>query len=237
MPNGARVNIAIVSDDLRCTLDIRASLDSSEFHCEFYSSVPVFTKQLVHDGADLVILDWTFREVSGLDLLSWIRCHENGLLPVLVLAKENSEAEMARALQFHAVDYLVKPLRYGELRTRVRVAQQRSTSRATHATCIQVGEFFFDFQEPAVYRNQSRIMLVGKEYAVAGYLFRNCGKTVSRTSMARLLWGRDPDAMSRTLDSHVSRVRKKLGLYPHNGVQLTSVYGIGYRLELLCSRP
>jgi two-component system OmpR family response regulator len=98
---------------------------------------------------------------------------------------------------------------------------------------IAVGPYILDTVSRSISFNGESIELTTKEFDVAAYLFANVGRVVSRDILAKLAWGRELESTSRTVDTHIYRLRRKLSLRPENGVYLTAVYTHGYRLEQL----
>ncbi|MGB8435310.1 MAG: response regulator transcription factor, partial [Burkholderiales bacterium] len=98
---------------------------------------------------------------------------------------------------------------------------------------FQVGEFEIDPNRRLVVRNGESIELTQKDFDLATFLFRNVGNLVSRGHILETVWGRSPELNTRTVDTHVSRLRTKLGLLPENGWRLSAIYQHGYRLEQL----
>ena len=100
-----------------------------------------------------------------------------------------------------------------------------------------MGEFDVDVDRRVVTRHGAEMDLTQKDFDLAVFLFRNVGNLVSRGHILESVWGRTSDLNTRTVDTHVSRLRSKLGLVPENGWKLTAVYQHGYRLEQVAVEP
>ena len=135
------------------------------------------------------------------------------------------------ALEKGADDYMVKPVRRGETLARIAALARRATPNGNQDQFITIGDYQIDCSRRTITSSETIIELTQKEYDLALFLFRNVGRLLSRGHILENVWGRRPDLNTRTVDTHVSRVRGKLRLTPDNGWRLTAVYQHGYRLE------
>jgi DNA-binding response OmpR family regulator len=152
-------------------------------------------------------------------------------VPVLFTTARDAEADIVQALKAGADDYLVKPLRKQELLARVEALGRRARPKPRAAEHLKVAEFDVDVDRRVVTRHGAEMDLTQKDFDLAVFLFRNVGNLVSRGHILESVWGRTSDLNTRTVDTHVSRLRSKLGLVPENGWKLSAVYQHGYRLE------
>ena len=136
-------------------------------------------------------------------------------------------------MRLGAFDYLVKPLRRSEVATRIRLLVARVDPSRLAVPTLDFGPFAFDVRGARLRRDGEAIVLTQKEFDLALLFFSNLGRPLSRATILEAVWPQDTDLSSRTMDTHVSRVRNKLGLRPENGFRLTPVYSYGYRLEQL----
>jgi DNA-binding response OmpR family regulator len=171
--------------------------------------------------------------VNGDAVLVWVRANVRDNLPVLFTTARDTEQDIVRALKEGADDYLVKPLRKHELLARVEALGRRSKPQPRLTDALRVGDFEIDLGKRTVLRAGRPVDLTQKDFDLAVFLFRNVGNLVSRGHILESVWGRSPDLNTRTVDTHVSRLRSKLGLVPEHGWRLTAVYQHGYRLEAI----
>ena len=151
--------------------------------------------------------------------------------PIIFVTVRDAEADIVRALDAGADDYLVKPVREFELLARINAVARR-LSRGTAGVNDEVfGTYQFDSRYKQAYRNKKAVDMTTKEFQLAIFLFKNAGKLLTRELIANAVWGRPLSELSRTIDTHISRIRKKLDLSPHNGYRLLPIYNAGYRLE------
>jgi len=184
---------------------------------------------------DLLLLDWHAPQVSGREVLAWVRAHLDARVPVMFLTGLDSERDIVATLAAGADDYMVKPIRPQELAARIEALLRRAYPdlRQSRDGSMVWGCFAFHLATRASTCHGQKVALTPKEFDLALLLFRNAGRVVPREHMVVAVWGRDIPPMSRTIDTHISRVRNKLGLWPDNGVRIVPLYTHGYRLELL----
>ncbi len=172
--------------------------------------------------AQLVVLDLMLPGVFGLDLLKRLRAHSD--VPVLILSARNDSATRVRGLQLGADDYLVKPFWPEELVERVRARLRRPQLQRSSA--VEVGTVRIDEAARTVTVGDRPVALTATELGILVALARKVGRPVTRQVLVdELDAGRE--GAERTLDVHVSRLRKKLG---DEGVRIVTVFGIGYKL-------
>jgi DNA-binding winged helix-turn-helix (wHTH) protein len=133
------------------------------------------------------------------------------------------------------LDIEFKPLRRHAVAARVRLLMQRTYPDHQAQQWQQFGEFRFESPAGVVHHDGHAIVLTQKEFALAILLLSNLGRPLSRLYLQESIWGPEPEdeLPTRTIDTHISRVRNKLGLKPANGFRLSTVYGYGYQLERL----
>jgi DNA-binding response OmpR family regulator len=184
---------------------------------------------------DLVILDWLLPRMSGFEVLYWIRRTLGTSPAVLFVTSKALDDDIVLAMDAGADDYIVKPFRVAELASRVNSLLIRSTRDTDRAAVIGAGDYLLNLRERTVQLRGQPIKLTPKEFDLAELFFSNIGKLLSRKVVCISTWGRELDPASRTLDTHIYRLRQKLELGPQNGLRLSSVYTHGYRLEAVLS--
>jgi DNA-binding response OmpR family regulator len=177
------------------------------------------------------MLDWELPDVSGIQVLRWVRQHNDKLTPVLFITARPFEEDIVKALEEGADDYMVKPVRRTELLARANALWRRTRAGAPAVEVLEFPPYRIDTLERSIAFDGEPVELTQKEFELAVFLFRNAGRLLSRGHIFEAVWGRSATLSSRTTDTHLSRVRSKLKLQPEHGYRLVSVYNYGYRLE------
>lgn len=223
-------HIALLDDDPIHLEIAAAALEQAGHQYSCYSASKELLSALGTEQFDLLILDWMLPEISGLGVLVRVREQMKIRVPVLFLTGRDSERDIVQALESGADDYLAKPLRPRELIARTQALLRRARGRKEVSHVLEIGPFRLDKQIHVIYREGQPITMTEKEFDLSRYLLRNLGAALSRAEIQEAVWGRDASIPSRTLDTHISRVRTKLHLQPEGGFMLAPIYSYGYRL-------
>lgn len=223
------MRIAVLEDDVDQAEGMRLLMERAGHSVHVFTRGRVMLSKLGHESYDLLVIDWEIPDISGIEVLKTARAQLASRTPVLFITHRDSEYDIVQALEAGADDFLVKPAREREFLARVQALGRRAGGAATQE--ILVPPYRIDLTHSVVFRDQAPVELTRREYDVALFFFRNLGKVVSRAHILESVWGRGGDVSTRTVDTHVSRLRSVLGLSSASGVRLTPVYGYGYRLE------
>lgn len=225
------MNIASVEDDPSQAELIQQILIDAGHECDSFSGGKAFLRAMRERAYDLLVMDWQLPDISGYEVVAHVRQQSGQYPPILFLTSRSLEEDIVTGLAGGADDYMIKPVRRGELVARVTALLRRSYPAAPVNDDIMVGGYRIDPVARTVSLKGEEIDIAPREFDLALYLFRNMDRLLPRDVVEQAVWGRSLGAGSRTLDTHLSRVRIKLGLRPENGVRLSSVYSYGYRFE------
>ena len=180
-------------------------------------------------GADMLILDLGLPDMDGLDVARWVR--RQGLsTPVLVLTARADEVDLVVGLDAGADDYVTKPFRLAELLARVRALLRRSGESAEEGD-VSAQDVRLDLAAHRAFQGETELHLTAKEYHLLRVLVRDAGSVVARETLMREVWETDPQGSTKTLDMHVSWLRRKLGDDANAPRYITTVRGTGFRFE------
>ncbi|MFA8356928.1 response regulator transcription factor [Burkholderia ubonensis] len=225
--------IYLIEDDEDQARCYQAMLERAMWSVQVVPDGTRALREIQRAAPDVIVLDLRLPDIDGLKVIAWVREHY-AALPVLVLTNAILESDLVEALEAGADDYLVKPPRERELVARIKALRRRTIEIRDSSTSIKFGVYRIETEERAIYRENERVSLSPKEYEIVELLVRNIGQVVSRETMISRVWGRAvEDESSRTLDTHIYRIRHKLDLSRCNGALLRSVYTHGYRLDEL----
>jgi DNA-binding response OmpR family regulator len=191
-------------------------------------------RHLENAVVDLLILDWQVPGLSGFDVLIWTRERIGPHLPILFLTNRVRDDEILSAINAGADDYMLKPVNRCELAARIKALLRRAyPNRDVHSSMIEIAGYRIDMKCRSACLNGEPIKLTPREFEIVALLFRNVDRVMPRDTLIRSIWGRDMGGVSRSLDTHIYRIRAKLAIHPGNGVRLRTIYTHGYRLELV----
>ena len=224
------MHIGIAEDDPDQQALMRLLMQSAGHSVAIFGSVAESIKALKKERFEMLVVDWMLPDGTGVELLHWARGNLGWELPILVLTARDDEDTVVTELQAVADDYVVKPPKPLELAARVAALGRRVRSGGV-LPLLRLGAFEIDIQRQRLLLDGEPVVLTQKEFDLSAYLFQNPGKLLSRDHLLNKIWGIHADVDTRTVDTHISRLRKKLGLNGSRGWKLVPVYGVGYRFE------
>ena len=224
-------SFAIVEDDPDQRDRLTAILTEKGERCTAFADGLAFLKGLHRDTFDLACFDWNMPGIAGIDLVARVRAGAQAPgLPIIMVTSRDAADDIVAGLAAGADDYVPKPVVGGILRARV-AALLRRTAPVPDQNLEVFGDVTLDSARYVVVSHGQDCLLTAKEFTLAQLLFRNLHRPLSRTYLMEEVWGRGANISSRTLDTHIYRLKTKLGLTPDRGFHLGPVYGYGYRLE------
>ncbi|HEY4073013.1 MAG TPA: response regulator transcription factor [Herbaspirillum sp.] len=244
------MNIAALEDDPIEANLIQQILVNAGHTCTLFETGNTLIETLRTRHFDLLVLDWNLPDMTGYDVVNWVRSNLSSQVLVLFLSNRALEENIVLGLMAGGDDYMLKPVRRAELLARIHALSRRLAPPAGLATVsavmamaaasppaenpvLELGAYRFNkILRTALFQGKP-VELKPKEFDIAFVLFQNAGGIVSRDKLIEMVWGRELMMTSRTLDTHMSNVRSKLALRPENGIKLTTIYTLGYRLDLL----
>jgi DNA-binding response OmpR family regulator len=229
------MRIAVLDNDSNQTELVCQVLSTAGHGCQRFSSSRDLMAQVRRDSFDMLIIHWQLPDNSATDVVQWVRDRFSPTFPIMFISGRSNEDDIVAGLAAGADDYMIKPIRRGELVARVQVLLRRAYPTQTAVEQIQFGSYVFQSRTGRVTMKGKPIEVTQKEFDLALLFFRNLGRPLSRAYILEAVWARDVQIPSRTMDTHVSRVRSKLQLRPEHGFRLAPVYSYGYRLEQMTS--
>jgi DNA-binding response OmpR family regulator len=222
--------ILIVEDEHELAALIRRQVESEGHQAMVAHDGPTALRLAAQAQPDLVILDWMLPGLDGLTVCRRLR--ERSIVPILMLTARAEEADRVLGLEVGADDYLTKPFSLRELLARVRailrrVELLRQADRAGEEP-VNLGRLAIDPLARRVEVDGVPIELTVKEYELLLILGRHPGRSFSRAYLLDRVWGDDYEGGDRTVDTHIVRLRRKLG---DVGEWIATIWGVGYRLE------
>lgn len=221
------MNIILLEDDQAQADMVSSWLREADHKCEHSVTGEEFLARLGRADFDLLVLDWELPDTTGVEVLKIVRSTVNWHVPILFVTQRDAEQDIVEALSCGADDYMVKRASKAEFLARITALSRRLGGAELEA---EFGKYRFNLENKTVTMEDEEIRLTAREFEVAHYLFQRSGRLVSREQLLRDVW-RVTGVNTRTVDVHVSRVRKRLAISPENGFRIKTVYQHGYRLE------
>ena len=221
------MKILIIEDERPINNLIRSTLTADGYSCDCAFDGKEGADLIEQRQYDLILLDLMLPEISGYDLLEYIRSLGNiraAQIPVIIISAMGQVQDRIRGLHLGADDYLCKPFQIGELAARVEAVLRRSGHSNEK---IQIGDVLISPASRQVWKAGTPVELTVKEFDLLAELARHKNVVLSREKLYETVWQEEYTGETRTLDSHIQKLRKKLGW---NG-QIKTVFRFGYRLE------
>ncbi len=225
------MKIALLDDDPVLLDIVDGLLQRAGYQCSCFTSGRQLIRSLHDDRFDLFILDWNVPDLSGLSVLEWIRNRIGNSPPALLLTSRVADEDVITGLNAGADDFITKPFQAPVFLARVKAMARRAQAASPQSSTERYGAYEFDLKNHQIRRNAELQESTPREFQIALLLFRNANIAVSRTYILETIWGFSPVSGTRTLDIHISKIRRKLKLNIENGYIISPIYGHGYRLE------
>ncbi|HPB17745.1 MAG TPA: response regulator transcription factor [Clostridia bacterium] len=209
---------------------------------EEYSKKEGYETVVVYDGLqamekirsnsfDIVLLDVMMPKMDGFEVVREIRKASD--IPVIMITARGEDFERIMGLDIGADDYIVKPFSPQEVMARVRAVLRRLSKETIKQkkSLLQIDNLIIDIDDYIVTINSNKVMLTKKELELLWTLASSSGKVFTRDNLLNILWGYDYYGDTRTVDTHVKRLRAKLNEYPHDKWDVITIWAVGYKFE------
>lgn len=222
--------ILIVEDDPGIQLSLKDEFESEGYQVLAANDGENGLKMIREKNPDLVILDIMLPGIDGYEVCKRLRGEGNNT-PVIMLTVKDKEIDKVLGLEFGADDYVTKPFSLRELLARVKSIFRRIEFHPAELQAYSIGETEFDFRKYEAIKRGQKIEYTPLEFQMLNLLIKQKGEVITRDEFLDLIWGEDNLVVtSRTIDSHIANIRKKLEDDPSNPRFITSIRGVGYKL-------
>jgi len=223
------MNILLVDDDTELTALLTRYLERELFHITAVHSAEEGLAEALSGRFQAVILDVMLPGGSGIDILGQIRARSD--IPVLMLTAKGDEMDRIEGLETGADDYIPKPCNPRELSARLRSILRRGRSADVTSALLEIDDVAIDFEKHIVHRSGEELDLTVTEFNILGVLAREAGKVVDKNRLAEQSMQRSLTLFDRSLDMHLSNLRKKLGNAPDGTPRIKTIRGVGYMYQ------
>lgn len=227
----APTRILIVDDEPSITEFVSYAMQKEGYQTEVASNGEEALEKIENAHFDLFILDIMLPGIDGYELCRRIRAKMN--TPILFLSAKDSELNKVVGLELGADDYLAKPFGVRELlaRTRALLRRSQANEEAAHSSEISAGGITLDEDAHTAQGDKGPIDLTPREFKLLACLMRNAGKVVSREDLLRDAWGWEYITETKTVDTHIKRLRDKIEAAGYDPKLVETVRGYGYRFQ------
>lgn len=222
------MQVLVVDDDRPLCELLKKTLENSGMEVTLAHDGDDGASRSISSSFDVVVLDVMMPVLDGFGALQRIKLHSD--VPIIMLTARGDEGDRIKGLELGADDYLPKPFSAGELIARIRAVVRRT--RKTAATgALQVGDVTLFTCRNQLEVGAHRVAVTGVETIILQLLMERAGEPVSRDHLYKTVLNRSPSPYDRSLDNHVSNLRKKMGRTADGGPRILSVRGIGYKFS------
>lgn len=223
----AKVRILLIEDEAGMAAALRTVLEHEGYVVDHVPALADAREAAMSGTSDLVLLDRTLPDGDGLSVVANLRRHNPGV-PIIVITARGDVVDRVSGLDTGADDYLAKPFAMEEMLARIRAVRRRPAGVPLQR--VKLGRLVYDLGNDEASVCEERLELPRRELLVLATLMRRRGRTVLRSALEEAVFGFDDEIQSNTLDSHVSRLRRRLAKASAN-VEIHAIRGVGYLMR------
>jgi DNA-binding response OmpR family regulator len=221
--------ILIVEDEEALLKGLELNLAREGYHILTAASGEEGMQLALRENPHLILLDIMLPGINGLDVCRELR-HKGFDAPIIMLTAKSEEVDRVVGLEIGADDYVTKPFSRRELLARIRVRLRRQPASSSEQLArYRFDEIEIDFEKCCATKDGKSLDLTAKEYDILRLMIRHRGEVISRDRMLNEIWGYDAYPATRTVDTHIVKLRQKLEDDPADPKHILSIYGEGYK--------
>jgi DNA-binding response OmpR family regulator len=221
--------ILVVDDDPRTVEIVRLRLENDGFAVLRAANGAEALELVRTERPDLVVLDLMLPKLNGLDVCHILRTENESPVPIIMLTARSTEDDKLLGLESGADDYLTKPFSPRELSARISAVLRRTGAAERRPTVITYGDLSVDLQRIEARKNGAPLRLTPTEFSLLATLIGEPGRAFTRLQLLDRIFGYDYDGLERTIDVHITNLRKKIEADPSRPALIITAYGTGYR--------
>ena len=221
-------HILLVEDDESILFGLQDILEGQGYQISTASNGIDGLKLATENSIDLLVLDIMLPGMNGLEICKKVK-KEKLMLPIIMLTAKSSEIDKISGLDYGADDYITKPFSLSELLARIRAILRRAYPEENILKHYSFGNVEIDFTKMEAFVNNAEIKLTKKQFAILEYFIHNEGEVVHRHDLLNNIWGYDKTPSTRTVDTFILEIRKKIEKNPSRPKHIISISGVGYK--------
>lgn len=224
------MNILVIEDEPDIRKNLEYNLSREGFTVTTSSSLSEAESILNSNKFSLILLDLMLPDGSGLDLCKKMKSNpETDAIPIIILTAKDDEVDKVVGFELGADDYVTKPFSIRELILRVKVLQKKQSENIDSDKLLEIGQISMDLDAHSVSIDKKQIILTALEFKLLKHLAQRKGRVQTRDQLLGDVWGYSSEVTTRTVDTHIKRLREKLGS-ACNYIQ--TIRGVGYRFNV-----
>lgn len=224
-----RSKVLVIDDEDQIRRALKSILSVRHYEVILASNGEEGLDLAIDNSPDLIVLDLSLPDMSGMEVCKELRTWYNG--PILVLSVRSGDTDKINALDFGADDYLTKPFSAGELLARIRALLRRASGTPAVPPVISAGDIEIDIAHRRVTREGKEVDLTKTEFEILAYLAQNADRVVTSKMILEHVWGPEYGEDTQTLRVHISHLRRKIEPHPAVPRYILTEPGVGFRLS------
>jgi DNA-binding response OmpR family regulator len=220
--------VLIVEDDESMAVALKDGFEYEGYETRLVRDGAQGLKLATESPPDILILDVMLPKLSGLDVLKQLRTGGSSL-PVIMLTARGQEIDKVLGLKLGADDYVTKPFGFLELMARVEALLRRATGRDGHVDVYRFGDVIVDFRRSEARKAGKALDLSPREFRLLRYFVEHRGDVVAREKLMEAVWDYDNAPLTRTVDMHVAKLRRKIEKTPSEPQFIVTIHRVGYK--------
>jgi DNA-binding response OmpR family regulator len=220
--------VLIVEDDPSMAIALRDGFEFEGYSVTVAKDGPTGFRLATEKDLDIIILDVMLPQMSGLDVCKKLRNAGNSI-PIILLTARGQEIDKVLGLKTGADDYVTKPFSFMELVARVEALLRRTSKHIANLEQYQFGDIILNFKKNEARLGEEMLDLSPREFKILKYFIEHQGEVVTRDQLLDAVWGYDSFPFTRTVDTHIAKLRHKIKDDPSNARHILTVHRAGYK--------
>jgi DNA-binding response OmpR family regulator len=220
--------VLIVEDDASMAIALRDGFEFEGYNVTVAKDGPTGFRLATEKDLDIIILDVMLPQMSGLDVCKKLRNAGNSI-PIILLTARGQEIDKVLGLKTGADDYVTKPFSFMELVARVEALLRRTSKHIANLEQYQFGDVILNFKKNEATLGEEMLDLSPREFKILKYFIEHQGEVVTRDQLLDAVWGYDSFPFTRTVDTHIAKLRHKIKDDPANARHILTVHRAGYK--------